>query len=154
VLVIGERTNTNGSKAFREATIAEDYQKCLDIAKDQTRDGAHLLEGRFGAETKVAIAEWIIEDFTTNWGVDESSILVDCLTFTIAMGQEESRRDGIETIEVIRLLKQRHPNVLPINTILDVAQDKSADVVGMSGLLVKSTDAFELHHPEAKYFNV
>src|SRR5579875_2701506 len=32
VLVIGERTNANGSKAFREAMIAEDYQKCLDIA--------------------------------------------------------------------------------------------------------------------------
>ncbi|MBV8292961.1 MAG: homocysteine S-methyltransferase family protein, partial [Mycobacterium sp.] len=44
VLVIGERTNANGSKAFREAMIAEDYQKCLDIAKDQTRDGAHLLD--------------------------------------------------------------------------------------------------------------
>ncbi|HVQ98255.1 MAG TPA: homocysteine S-methyltransferase family protein, partial [Mycobacterium sp.] len=55
VLVIGERTNANGSKAFREAMIAEDYQKCLDIAKDQTRDGAHLLDlcvdyvGRDGA---------------------------------------------------------------------------------------------------------
>ncbi|MBL7660152.1 homocysteine S-methyltransferase family protein, partial [Escherichia coli] len=35
VLVIGERTNANGSKGFREAMIAEDYQKCLDIAKDQ-----------------------------------------------------------------------------------------------------------------------
>lgn len=27
-LVIGERTNSNGSKAFREAMIAGDYQKC------------------------------------------------------------------------------------------------------------------------------
>src|SRR3954471_18007855 len=34
VLMIGERTNANGSKAFREAMIAEDWQKCLDIAKD------------------------------------------------------------------------------------------------------------------------
>ena len=29
----------------------------------------------------------------------ESDILVDCLTFTLATGQEESRRDGLETIE-------------------------------------------------------
>ncbi|MBF6371390.1 hypothetical protein IU469_37710, partial [Nocardia puris] len=42
VLMIGERTNANGSKAFREAMLAEDWQKCLDIAKDQTRDGAHM----------------------------------------------------------------------------------------------------------------
>jgi 5-methyltetrahydrofolate--homocysteine methyltransferase len=201
VLVIGERTNANGSKAFREAMIAEDYQKCLDIAKDQTRDGAHLLDlcvdyvGRDGAadmralasrlatastlpimldstetpvlqaglehlggrctinsvnyedgdgpesrfvktmelvaehgaavvaltideegqartaEKKVEIAERLINDITGNWGVDESSILIDTLTFTIATGQEESRKDGVETIEAIRLLKQRHPDV-------------------------------------------
>jgi 5-methyltetrahydrofolate--homocysteine methyltransferase len=201
VLVIGERTNANGSKAFREAMIAEDYQKCLDIAKDQTRDGAHLLDlcvdyvGRDGAadmralasrlatastlpimldstetpvlqaglehlggrctinsvnyedgdgpesrftktmelvaehgaavvaltideegqartaEKKVEIAERLINDITGNWGVDESSILIDTLTFTIATGQEESRKDGIETIKAIRLLKQRHPDV-------------------------------------------
>jgi 5-methyltetrahydrofolate--homocysteine methyltransferase len=201
VLVIGERTNANGSKAFREAMIAEDYQKCLDIAKDQTRDGAHLLDlcvdyvGRDGvadmtalasrlatastlpimldstetpvlraglehlggrctinsvnyedgdgpesrfhktmelvaehgaavvaltideqgqartAEKKVEIAERLIADITGNWGVDESSILIDTLTFTVATGQEESRKDGIETIEAIRLLKQRHPDV-------------------------------------------
>jgi 5-methyltetrahydrofolate--homocysteine methyltransferase len=201
VLVIGERTNANGSKAFREAMIAEDYQKCLDIAKDQTRDGAHLLDlcvdyvGRDGvadmtalasrlatastlpimldstetpvlqaglehlggrctinsvnyedgdgpgsrftktmklvaehgaavvaltideegqartAEKKVEIAERLINDITGNWGVDESSILIDCLTFTIATGQEESRRDGIETIGAIRELKKCHPDV-------------------------------------------
>jgi 5-methyltetrahydrofolate--homocysteine methyltransferase len=201
VLVIGERTNANGSKAFREAMIAEDYQKCLDIAKDQTRDGAHLLDlcidyvGRDGvadmtalasrlatastlpimldstetpvlqaglehlggrcainsvnyedgdgpesrfhktmelvaehgaavvaltideegqartAEKKVEIAERLINDITGNWGVDESSILIDTLTFTIATGQEESRKDGIETIEAIRELKKRHPDV-------------------------------------------
>jgi 5-methyltetrahydrofolate--homocysteine methyltransferase len=201
VLMIGERTNANGSKAFREAMIAEDYQKCLDIAKEQTRDGAHLLDlcvdyvGRDGvadmtalasrlatastlpimldstesgvlqaglehlggrcavnsvnyedgdgpdsrfagtmrlvsehgaavvaltidengqartAETKVEIAERLISDITGNWGVEESSILIDTLTFTICTGQEESRRDAIETIEAIRELKKRHPDV-------------------------------------------
>src|SRR5437763_13481708 len=38
-------------------------------------------------------------------------VFVDCLTFTIATGQEESRRDGLETIEGIRELKRRHPEV-------------------------------------------
>ena len=63
------------------------------------------------AEKKVEIAERLINDITGNWGVDESSILIDTLTFTIATGQEESRKDGIETIKAIRLLKQRHPDV-------------------------------------------
>src|SRR5438034_3140465 len=38
-------------------------------------------------------------------------IIVDCLTFPIATGQEETRRDGIETIEAIAELKRRYPDV-------------------------------------------
>jgi 5-methyltetrahydrofolate--homocysteine methyltransferase len=200
-LAIGERTNANGSKAFREAMVAEDWNGCVEIARAQIRDGAHLLdlcvdyvgrdgvadmkqlagrlstastlpivldsteppvleaglellggravinsvnyedgdgpESRFArimalaaehgagvialtideqgqartADHKVAIAERLIADITGNWGVDESSILVDCLTFTVATGQEESRRDGLETIAAIRELKRRHPDV-------------------------------------------
>src|SRR5581483_8864969 len=200
-LAIGERTNANGSKAFREALLAEDWNACVEIARTQIRDGAHMLdlcvdyvgrdgvadmrevagrmatastlpivldstepavleaglellggrsvvnsvnyedgdgpESRFGkiaalaaehgaavvaltideqgqartAEHKVAVAERLIADLTGNWGIPESSILVDCLTFTIATGQEESRRDGLETIEAIRELKRRHPDV-------------------------------------------
>ncbi|WP_052172621.1 methionine synthase [Nocardia sp. BMG111209] len=201
IMMIGERTNANGSKAFRDAMLAGDWQRCLDIAKDQTRDGAHMLDlcvdyvGRDGtadmaelasrlatastlpimldsteapvlraglehlggrcavnsvnyedgdgpdsrfqqtmrlvaehgaavvaltideegqartAEHKVAIAERLIADITGNWGLAESDIIVDCLTFTLGTGQEESRRDGIETIEGIRELKRRHPEV-------------------------------------------
>ena len=51
------------------------------------------------AETKVEIAERLIADITGNWGVDESSILIDTLTFTICTGQEESRRDGADPLE-------------------------------------------------------
>ncbi|HEY3867359.1 MAG TPA: methionine synthase [Actinocrinis sp.] len=200
-MAIGERTNANGSKAFREVLLAEDWNGCVEIARAQIRDGAHMLDvcvdyvGRDGAkdmrevvgrlaaastlplvldsteppvleaglellggravinsvnyedgdgpdsrfarvmalvaehgaavialtideqgqartaEHKVAVAERLIGDITGNWGVSESSILVDCLTFTIATGQEESRRDGLETIEAIRELKRRHPDV-------------------------------------------
>ena len=38
-------------------------------------------------------------------------IIVDCLTFPIATGQEETRRDGLETIEAIREVKRRFPDV-------------------------------------------
>ncbi len=201
ILMIGERTNANGSKAFRDAMLDADWQKCLDIAKDQTRDGAHMLDlcidyvGRDGAadmselasrlatsstlpimldstepevlraglehlggrcainsvnyedgagpdsrfqkimrlvkehgaavvalcideegqartaEWKVGIAERLIEDITTNWGLREEDIIVDCLTFPISTGQEEVRRDGLETIEAIRMLKEKRPRV-------------------------------------------
>ncbi|MBA4020833.1 MAG: methionine synthase [Gordonia sp.] len=201
ILMIGERTNSNGSKAFRDAMLAEDYQKCLDIAKDQTRDGAHMLDlnidyvGRDGAadmsalasrlatsstlpimldstepevieaglehlggrcavnsvnyedgdgpdsrftrimklakkhgaavvaltideegqartaEWKVRVAERLITDIVDNWGMEEEDIIIDALTFPISTGQEEVRRDAIETIEAIRTLKERHPKL-------------------------------------------
>jgi 5-methyltetrahydrofolate--homocysteine methyltransferase len=63
------------------------------------------------AEWKVAIAERLIADLTGNWGMRTQDIIVDCLTFPIATGQEETRRDAIETIEAIAELKRRHPAV-------------------------------------------
>jgi len=38
-------------------------------------------------------------------------IIVDCLTFPIATGQEETRRDAIETIEAIREINKLYPGV-------------------------------------------
>ena len=43
-LSIGERTNANGSKAFRDALLAERWDDCVDIARSQIRDGAHMLD--------------------------------------------------------------------------------------------------------------
>ncbi|MFF8832856.1 methionine synthase [Streptomyces sp. NPDC015131] len=200
-MAIGERTNANGSKKFREAMLEGRWDDCVEMARDQIREGAHMLDlcvdyvgrdgvadmaelaGRFATastlpivldsteveviragleklggravinsvnyedgdgpesrfakvtrlaqehgaalialtideegqartvETKVAIAERLIADLTGNWGIHESDILIDTLTFTICTGQEESRKDGIATIEAIRELKRRHPDV-------------------------------------------
>ena len=43
-LVMGERTNANGSKAFRDAMLAEDWDTCVAIARDQVKEGAHVLD--------------------------------------------------------------------------------------------------------------
>ena len=200
-LAIGERTNANGSKAFREAMIADKFEDCVAIARGQTRDGAHLLDvcvdyvGRDGvadmreiagrlataatlplvldstepavieagleliggravvnsvnyedgdgpdsriarlmplikehgaavvaltidergqartAQWKVEVAERLIRDLTGTWGMHTEDIIVDCLTFPIATGQEETRRDALETIEAIGELKRRYPEV-------------------------------------------
>ncbi|WP_189912813.1 homocysteine S-methyltransferase family protein, partial [Streptomyces albogriseolus] len=200
-LAIGERTNANGSKKFREAMLEGRWDDCVEMAREQIREGAHMLDlcvdyvgrdgvadmrelaGRFAtastlpivldstevdviraglemlggravinsvnyedgdgpesrfarvtelarehgaalialtideegqartAQKKVEIAERLIADLTGNWGIREEDILVDCLTFTICTGQEESRKDGIATIEGIRELKRRHPDV-------------------------------------------
>ncbi len=43
-LIVGERTNAQGSRAFREALLAEDWDACLDIAVGQVKESAHLLD--------------------------------------------------------------------------------------------------------------
>ena len=54
-LIVGERTNANGSRKFRDAMLEADWDGCLQIARDQVGEGAHLLDlcvdyvGRDGA---------------------------------------------------------------------------------------------------------
>ncbi len=43
-LIIGEKTNANGSKRFRERLLADDYAGCLQIGLEQEAGGAHVLD--------------------------------------------------------------------------------------------------------------
>ncbi|HET6953923.1 MAG TPA: methionine synthase [Acidimicrobiales bacterium] len=43
-LIIGERTNANGSKRFRELMLAGDWDACVKMAREQEREGAHVLD--------------------------------------------------------------------------------------------------------------
>ena len=200
-LAIGEKTNANGSRAFKEAMLSENWEQCLEIARDQIRDGAHMLDlcvdyvGRDGAidmsllaeklatsstlpivldstepkvikaglerlggravinsvnfedgdspdsrftkmmelvkehgcavialtideegqartaDLKVAIATRLIEDLKNKWGMRVEDIIIDALTFPVATGQEETRRDGLETINAIREIRRIYPGV-------------------------------------------
>jgi 5-methyltetrahydrofolate--homocysteine methyltransferase len=200
-LAIGERTNANGSLAFREAMLEERWDDCVDIARNQVREGANLLdvcvdyvgrdgvrdmnkvvsllasastlplvidstepaviqagmeliggrpvvnsvnfedgdgpESRFArimplvrehgaavialtideegqartAEHKVRIASRLVDTLVGDWGMRVQDIIVDTLTFPIATGQEETRRDAIETIEAIRQLNAKYPGI-------------------------------------------
>jgi 5-methyltetrahydrofolate--homocysteine methyltransferase len=63
------------------------------------------------SEWKLRIARRLIADLRDNWDMNVGDILIDCLTFPIATGQEETRKDGIETINAIRQLKAEFPEV-------------------------------------------
>jgi 5-methyltetrahydrofolate--homocysteine methyltransferase len=63
------------------------------------------------AEWKLRVARRLIADLTDNWDMKVGDILIDALTFPIATGQEETRRDGLETINAIRTLKEEFPEV-------------------------------------------
>ena len=42
--LIGERTNTNGSRLFRNKLLKEDWDGILDVAREQAASGAHALD--------------------------------------------------------------------------------------------------------------
>ncbi len=42
--LIGERANSNGSKAFRELLLKNDFEGMLKVAKDQEETGAHFID--------------------------------------------------------------------------------------------------------------
>jgi 5-methyltetrahydrofolate--homocysteine methyltransferase len=44
VLLVGERTNANGSKKFREAMLEGDWDTCVDIGREQIKEGAHVID--------------------------------------------------------------------------------------------------------------
>ena len=44
VLYIGERTNANGSRAFRDAMLAGDWDTCTKMAHEQIGEGVHVLD--------------------------------------------------------------------------------------------------------------
>ncbi|HJO26267.1 MAG: methionine synthase [Planctomycetes bacterium] len=44
LLLVGERSNANGSQAFREHLLADDLDAMVQLGRDQLRDGSHLLD--------------------------------------------------------------------------------------------------------------
>ncbi|MBU1423448.1 MAG: methionine synthase [Bacteroidetes bacterium] len=43
-VLIGERTNANGSKLFRDLLLKEDWEGIVALGKDQVKEGAHILD--------------------------------------------------------------------------------------------------------------
>jgi len=197
-LLVGERSNATGSKAFRELLLDEDYEGTLSVGQQQVRAGAHVLDvsvgfaGRdetkdmrkvmglyaqkiplplmpdstqipaleealkqiggkpiinsvnledgiekfdavcslakkYGAalvcltidetgmaktvERKLEVAERIYTLATEKHGLNPEDLVFDVLTFTVGSGDEEYRDAAVQTIEAIRELRRRHPEV-------------------------------------------
>ncbi|MDD9897915.1 MAG: homocysteine S-methyltransferase family protein, partial [Candidatus Melainabacteria bacterium] len=200
-LIVGERTNANGSKLFRNLLGEEDYDAIVDLAKEQVAEGSHVLDvctayvgrdetkdmvevikrintqvnipimvdsteypvleaalkhisakaiinsvnledgeervaqiaalaKRFGAalvvltidedgmaktaEKKLEVASRLYDLLVNEHGIDPRNLIYDTLTFTLASGDEEMRNAGIETINAIKMIKEKYPEVKTI----------------------------------------
>ncbi|HEV3213765.1 MAG TPA: methionine synthase [Acidimicrobiales bacterium] len=211
VLLVGERTNANGSKKFREAMLRQEWDTCVAMAREQIKEGAHVLDvcvdytgedgvsdmdalmarlatqssaplmvdtteapvaraaltwigGRallnsvnleegdgegtrldaflslareFGAavvatcideEGQARTADWkvraatsIVELAVDRYGLSPEDLFIDPLVLPLSTGLEESRRDGIETIEAIRRIAVEVPGVHTIVGLSNVS---------------------------------
>ncbi|NBO83813.1 MAG: methionine synthase, partial [Actinobacteria bacterium] len=211
VLYIGERTNANGSRAFRDAMLASDWDTCTKMANEQIREGAHVLDvcvdyvgrdgtldmkevaGRFASqasvplvidstepqvmeaalqlaggrcilnsanledgeeqgrrmdrvfnlardygaavicllidergqardvEWKMQIAHRLHKIATERYGLSASDLIFDPLTFPLTTGDADLRRDGIESIEAIRRIKEEIPGALTVMGLSNVS---------------------------------
>ncbi len=203
-LAIGERTNANGSKKFREAMLSQDWDTCVEMAKDQVKEGSHAIDvcvdftgadgisdmeaiaSRFSTQSSLPIvldsteaqvietglkwlggkpilnsvnledgdspgtrldkfltlakeygaavictcidqegqartAEWklraaksIYEIAVQRYGLEPHDLIFDPLALPLTTGMEESRKDGIETINGIRAIKSELPGVFTV----------------------------------------
>ncbi|HUY07581.1 MAG TPA: methionine synthase [Acidimicrobiales bacterium] len=210
-LSIGERTNANGSLKFRKAMLEGDFDTTTAMAKDQIKEGSHMIDvcvdytgadgiqdmgeviSRLATQSSVPIVidsteapvvrtalEWIggravlnsvnledgdaegtrldqflslarehgaavictcideegqartaawklraakaIADLAINrYGLEASDLFFDALALPLSTGLEESRRDGIETIEGIRSIKRELPGAYTVLGLSNVS---------------------------------
>ncbi len=210
-LVVGERTNANGSRQFRAAMLDGDWDTCVAMARDQVKEGSHLIDvcvdytgadgvadmtevaRRFNTQSSVPLmidttegpvaeaalqflggravlnsvnledgdapgtrldtflslartygaavvctcideegqarsAEWklraaraIHDVAVSRYGLAPEDLLFDPLALPLSTGMEESRRDGIETLEGIARIKAELPGVSTILGLSNVS---------------------------------
>lgn len=77
-LIVGERTNTNGSKKFRELMLADDIDGLVEMGREQVREGAHVLDvcvdyvGRDGVPDMDAVVTRFVKDVTVPLMLDST----------------------------------------------------------------------------------
>jgi 5-methyltetrahydrofolate--homocysteine methyltransferase len=207
-LVLGERLNANGSKAFREMLLDEDWEAMIQLARSQTREGAHVLDlcvdyvGRDGVEDMIAAvdrlatastlplvldstepevleaglvrlggravinsinledgrvkadrllplarrygagvivlaideegqarsADWKLDVFRRvadiaigEYDLEAHDLIFDALTFPLGSGQEDLRRDALETLEAIERVKEDIPGCYTVLGVSNVS---------------------------------
>src|ERR1700761_6339712 len=106
----------------------EKFERMCPIAR---RYGAALVVGcidedptqaqAFTRERKLAVAERSVALLTGKYGVPPEDIIIDPLVFPCATGDENYIGGAVETIEAIRLIKQKIPHVKTVLGISNIS---------------------------------
>jgi 5-methyltetrahydrofolate--homocysteine methyltransferase len=136
-LAIGERANANGSRAFRDLLLAGDLEGIVQLARGQTREGAHVLDlcvdyvGRDGAPDMAAVVDRYATASTLPLVIDSTQTDV-IETALVRLGgraviNSVNLEDGRTKADVLLPLARRYGAAVVVLAIDEEGQARTAE---------------------------
>jgi len=127
ILIIGERTNTNGSKKFRDCLLAADWDTLVAIGREQVKEGSHVVDvcvdyvGRNGVPDMTDIVRRFAKEVTVPLMIDSTQLDVIEAGLQAAPGKcivnSINLEDGEEKLARMAALLKRYGAAIVAGTI-------------------------------------
>ena len=136
-LIVGERTNANGSRKFKEMMVAGDVEGMLQMAKEQVHEGSHVLDvctafvGRDEFADMHKLLAPMVQQVTAPVMVDSTQIDVVEKALAVIPGRaiinSINLEDGEEKADALCRLARRYGAMFVALTIDEEGMAKTAD---------------------------
>ncbi len=136
-LLVGERTNTNGSRKFKQLLEKEDWHGLVEMAQEQEREGIHLLDvcvdyvGRDGVRDMIEVIRRYNAVLTKPMMLDSTEVPVIEAALKLCSGKSIinsiNLEDGRKTLDPKTKLAKKYGAALVALTIDEVGQADTAE---------------------------
>ncbi|HEX5054016.1 MAG TPA: methionine synthase [Planctomycetota bacterium] len=136
-LIVGERTNANGSRKFKELMLAGDVEGMLQMGKEQAHEGSHVLDvctayvGRDEAADMLKLLQPLVQQVTAPVMIDSTQIDVVEKALQIVPGRaiinSINLEDGEGKADALCRLARRYGAMFVALTIDEQGMAKTAD---------------------------
>lgn len=136
-LLVGERTNTNGSKKFKQHLEKDDWHGLVEMAKEQEREGVHVLDvcvdyvGRDGVRDMKEVIKRYNEVLTRPIMLDSTEVPVIEAGLKLCSGKaiinSINLEDGRKTLDPKTKLAKKYGAALVALTIDEKGQADTAE---------------------------
>ncbi len=136
-LIVGERTNANGSKKFKELMLAGDVEGMLQMGKEQVHEGSHVLDvctayvGRDEASDMLKLLHPMVQQVTAPVMIDSTQIDVVEKALQVVPGRaivnSINLEDGEEKADKLCRIAKRYGAMFVALTIDEEGMAKTAD---------------------------
>jgi len=136
-IIIGERTNANGSRKFKELLTAETYDEMVSMGKEQAREGAHIIDlcVAYVGRNEVRDMEEVVKRFNTQVPIP---IMIDSTEYPVieralqmlggrAIVNSINLEDGEERMEKVLPLCKRYGAAVVALTIDEQGMAKTRE---------------------------